>query len=90
MSNDENPVQPYGRAVLYLRISTKDQARRDGNAEGYSLPTQRRAGEAKAEALGCAIVDEYIDTDTGTRTDKRPAMKALLVHGIAAQLFDVG
>ena len=85
MSNDENPVQPYGRAVLYLRISTKDQARRDGNAEGYSLPTQRRAGEAKAEALGCAIVDEYIDTDTGTRTDKRPAMKALLERIITDQ-----
>ena len=28
-------------AVGYLRVSTKQQAVRDGNPEGYSLPTQR-------------------------------------------------
>ena len=28
-------------AVLYLRVSTKKQAARHGNDEGYSLPTQR-------------------------------------------------
>ena len=31
------------RAVIYIRVSTKMQAQRDGNAEGYSLPTQRTA-----------------------------------------------
>jgi site-specific DNA recombinase len=66
------------RAVTYLRVSTKEQARRDGNPEGYSLPTQRDTARAKAESLGAVIVDEYLDKDTGTRTDKRPAMKALL------------
>jgi len=66
------------RAVLYVRVSTKDQARRDGNSEGYSLPTQRQTGEVKAESLGAVIVEEYLDKDTGTRTDKRPAMMRLL------------
>src|SRR5262245_26298723 len=66
------------RAVTYLRVSTKEQAHRDGNAEGYSLPTQRQMVQIKAESLGAAIVEEYLDTDTGTRTDKRPRMKALL------------
>jgi site-specific DNA recombinase len=66
------------RAVVYIRVSTKDQARRDGNPEGYSLPTQRRDCEARAASLGAVVVDEYIDKDTGTRTDKRPRMMALL------------
>ncbi len=66
------------RAVVYLRVSTKEQARRDGNPEGYSLPTQRQTCQAKAEALGAVVVEEYLDKDTGTRTDKRPAMQALL------------
>ena len=66
------------RAVVYIRVSTKDQARRDGNPEGYSLPTQRKTCQAKAEALGAVIVEEYLDKDTGTRTDKRAAMQALL------------
>ncbi len=66
------------RAVLYLRVSTKEQARRDGNAEGYSLPTQREAGQAKAEALGATVIEEYLDKDTGTALAKRPAMQRLL------------
>ncbi len=66
------------RAVLYLRVSTKEQARRDGNAEGYSLPTQREAGLARAEALGATVIEEYLDKDTGTAMAKRPAMQKLL------------
>jgi site-specific DNA recombinase len=73
----EEPKQ-LKRAALYLRVSTKDQARRDGSAEGYSLPTQRITGEAKAESLSSFVTDEYLDTDTGTSTEQRPAMKALL------------
>jgi len=68
------------RAVTYLRVSTKEQARRDGNPEGYSLPTQRDTAKAKAESLGAVVVEEYLDKDTGTRTDKRPAMQALLAR----------
>lgn len=66
------------RAVIYIRVSTKAQAERDGNPEGYSLPTQRTACRMRAEQLGAEVVDEYIDKDTATRVDKRPAMLALI------------
>ena len=51
---------------------------RDGNPEGYSLPTQRRYCSDLAEKNGAVIVEEYIDTDTGTSTDKRPSLKEML------------
>jgi hypothetical protein len=36
-------------AVLYLRVSTKEQAQRGGEAEGFSIPAQRTACSRKAE-----------------------------------------
>lgn len=66
------------RAVAYIRVSTKAQAERDGNPEGYSLPTQRAACSNRAHQLGAVIVDEYIDKDSGTSVDKRPAMLTLI------------
>ena len=70
--------QSQSRAIIYVRVSTKAQAERDGNPEGYSLPTQRTACRLRAEHLGAIVVDEYIDKDTGTRVDKRPSMLALM------------
>ena len=66
------------RAAIYIRVSTKQQAMRDGNSEGYSLPTQREACVAEARRRLAAVVDEYVDTDTGTAIDKRPAIQQLL------------
>src|SRR4051794_8936988 len=65
-------------AAIYLRVSTRDQAVRHGDPEGYSLPTQRSETERMAESLGATIIGEYIDKDTGTSADKRPAMQQLL------------
>jgi DNA invertase Pin-like site-specific DNA recombinase len=31
------------RAILYLRVSTKEQAERGGETEGFSIPAQRDA-----------------------------------------------
>ncbi len=73
-----NPAESPKRALIYLRVSTKAQAVRDGNPEGYSLPTQRADTRAMAARLNATVVDEYIDKDTGTRTDARPGMQALL------------
>lgn len=75
-----NAIDLFGqkRAIIYIRVSTKAQAERDGNPEGYSLPTQRTACLLRAEQLGAVVVDEYIDKDSGTRVDKRPAMLALI------------
>ena len=52
-------------AVIYIRVSTKQQAARDGNPEGEPLPTQREACLRKAESMGAVVVDEYVDKDTG-------------------------
>jgi site-specific DNA recombinase len=70
--------EPLKRAAIYIRVSTKQQAVRDGNPEGYSLPTQREVCTRKAESLGAVVVDEYVDKDTGTAVDKRPDMQRLL------------
>src|SRR5579859_2053415 len=68
------------RAFIYIRVSTKQQAVRDGNPEGYSLPTQRDACTRKAEQLGAVVVDEYVDKDTGTAVDKRPDIQRMLAR----------
>src|SRR5437764_914402 len=65
-------------AAIYLRVSTKDQAVRHGDPEGYSLPTQRGEAQRMAESLGADVVEEFIDKDTGTSTEKRPQMQRLL------------
>ena len=65
-------------AVIYLRVSTKDQATRGGEAEGFSIPTQRAACRAKAEALGATIACEYIDAGESAKTADRPQLQAML------------
>lgn len=58
------------RAVCYARVSTP------GQAEGYSLETQREATERLARSLGADEVVHVEDTYTGTALD-RPAMNQL-------------
>jgi site-specific DNA recombinase len=50
---------PTANAVIYLRVSTKEQAQRDGDPEGYSIPAQREACRRKAGSLGAAVVQEF-------------------------------
>ena len=38
-------------AISYLRVSTKDQATRNGLEEGLWIPAQREAAQRKAEQL---------------------------------------
>ncbi len=66
------------RAVLYLRVSTKDQARRNGEAEGYSLPAQRRAAEHKAQAKGATIIEEFVEGGESATTANRPELQRML------------
>lgn len=77
---EEHAPASAGRATaaIYLRVSTKEQAVRHGDAEGYSLPTQRADAQRMAASLDADVVEEFIDKDTGTSTDKRPAMQRLL------------
>jgi DNA invertase Pin-like site-specific DNA recombinase len=66
------------RAWTYLRVSTKDQAGRGGEAEGYSLPTQRAACAAKAQALNAVVDDEFCDAGESARSADRPELQRLL------------
>lgn len=61
------------RALVYTRVSTL------GQAEGFSLATQREACEKKARELGAAEIQYLEDTYTGIDLD-RPAMNQLREH----------
>lgn len=65
-------------AVLYARVSTRDQARTGGGEEGYSIPYQREACRAKAEQLGAIVVDEYVDAGESAKSADRPELQRLL------------
>ncbi len=65
-------------AVLYLRVSTKEQAERDGDPEGYSIPAQRAANLRKAEELGAVVTEEFVDRGESARSADRPQLKAML------------
>ncbi|MGL5827851.1 MAG: recombinase family protein [Nocardioides sp.] len=65
-------------AVIYLRVSTKDQAGRGGEAEGFSIPAQRDACLRKAEALGAVVVGEFVDAGESARSANRPELQKML------------
>ena len=66
------------RAVIYLRVSTKEQAERGGEAEGFSIPAQREAAVRKAAAMGATVVGEYIDAGESARSAARPELQRML------------
>ena len=79
--NPDAAVVPIGirpMAVIYLRVSTKDQASRGGEAEGFSIPAQRDACLRKAEALGAVVVAEFVDAGESARSANRPELKNML------------
>ena len=72
------------RAVIYIRVSTLDQAR-----EGYSLQAQRRVLTDWALARGYTVVEIYADEGiSGKDIEHRPAMQRLLSDAVA-KYFDV-
>jgi site-specific DNA recombinase len=68
------------RAVLYLRVSTEEQADTDYNAEGYSLPAQREACLRVADQLNAGVVGEYVDRGESAKSAKRPQLQAMLTR----------
>jgi site-specific DNA recombinase len=67
-------------AVLYLRVSTKEQAQRGGEAEGFSIPAQREAGQRQAESLGAVIVEEFADRGESGTSMRRPELQRMLAY----------
>ena len=71
-----NPELP--RAVTYLRVSTKDQAEAGGEREGFSIPAQREACLHKAESMGVAVVEEFVDRGESAKSADRPELQRLI------------
>jgi DNA invertase Pin-like site-specific DNA recombinase len=54
------------QAVLYARVSTKDQER-----EGFSIPAQLKLLRDYARDQGLTIVKEYVDVETAKQTGRK-------------------
>ncbi len=68
-------------AVSYLRVSTRDQARRGGgDDEGFSIPAQRDANRHKAASLGAIITKEFVDRGASARSANRPELQRMLEY----------
>ena len=65
-------------AISYLRVSTKDQATRNGLEEGLSIPAQREAAQRKAKQLGAVIIKEFIEPGESAKTAQRRALQEML------------
>jgi site-specific DNA recombinase len=80
MAHNEGTAPPgRKRALLYLRVSSQQQVETDFDPEGNSIPTQRQACQRRAEELGLAVVDEYVEPGRSARdTKKRPKFNAMM------------
>jgi site-specific DNA recombinase len=65
-------------AVIYLRVSTKEQAAKGDAEEGYSIPAQREACLRYIAERGWNVADEFVDAGESARTADRPALKQML------------
>ncbi len=66
------------KAVIYLRVSTKEQAKKGGEVDGYSIPAQRETCRRKAASLGAVVIEEFADKGESARRADRPQLQALL------------
>ena len=72
---DDDTARAHARAVIYLRVSTKEQAGRGGETEGFSIPAQREACIRKAKALDAVVIEEFIDAGESAKTAQRPELQ---------------
>jgi site-specific DNA recombinase len=63
------------KAVIYLRVSTREQAE-----EGYSIPAQAGACRRFIAERGWELADEYVDRGESARTADRPQLQAMLAR----------
>jgi len=62
------------RAVLYCRVSTKDQV------ENLSLPTQEKACREWAARAGAEVAEVFVDRGESAKTADRPAFQAAIAR----------
>jgi len=63
------------KAVIYLRVSTKEQAE-----EGYSIPAQAEGCRRFTADRDWELADEYVDRGESARTADRPQLQAMLAR----------
>ena len=68
------------RCVIYLRVSTHEQAEKGEGEEGFSIPAQREACTRHVRDAGWLLADEYVDRGESARSADRPALKAMLAR----------
>ena len=71
---------PGSFAVSYLRVSTKEQAEKGGQAEGFSIQAQREANQRKADQLGATIIEEFVDAGESARKADRPELMRMIQY----------
>lgn len=87
MNPDAHVIDATIHAVSYLRVSTKDQAKKGGEPEGLSIPAQREAIEAKAASgFACTIRHHFSDMGESARTSDRPGLQELLTYLLSNQV----
>ncbi|WP_433659367.1 recombinase family protein [Nocardia sp. CA-128927] len=69
-------------AVLYLRVSTKEQMNTaiDLDPDGLSIHTQREKTAAKAETLKAEVVTEFIESKSAKTLEGRPAFGDMIKY----------
>ncbi|MDR1442521.1 MAG: hypothetical protein LBJ02_09095 [Bifidobacteriaceae bacterium] len=78
-------------AVTYLRVSTKEQAQKEGTDEGYSIPAQRAASYKKADELDALVVEEFVDADVvlvSATENIDETRSGMLLHGIMSTIAE--
>jgi site-specific DNA recombinase len=68
------------RCVIYLRVSTREQAENGLGEEGFSIPAQREACVCHLRDRGWDLLEEYSDRGESARSADRPQLKAMLAR----------
>jgi site-specific DNA recombinase len=69
---------PGALAVAYIRVSSKEQAEKGGEAEGFSIPAQREACSRKAASLQAALIEQFVERGESAKTADRPELQRML------------
>jgi site-specific DNA recombinase len=76
--NGDNPEG--APAVIYVRVSSKEQAEKGGEAEGFSIPAQREGCKRKAASLDAVVVEQFVERGESAKTSDRPELQRMLAY----------
>jgi site-specific DNA recombinase len=68
------------KALTYIRVSSSQQADKDYDPEGFSIPAQREGCRRKADSLDAVVAEEFVDRGESAKTAKRPGLQAMLLR----------